>query len=201
MLRPELILQTATPQWAIFSYLKVSMRALTLIRHAKSSWSEPGLTDSARPLAPRGIAAGPVMAGWLAEHLIKPDAVRCSTAVRTRATWAMLADVWGPDTPPCGFDDTLYMASAEELLRKIRQTSDDQAHLMIIGHNPGLHELAMALVGPSKPADRQALTAKFPTAAVAALTFDITTWSAVRRGEGQLLHFVSPRRLTDARGD
>jgi phosphohistidine phosphatase len=175
--------------------LGLLMRTLTLFRHAKSSWAEAGLTDSARPLAPRGIAAAPVMAGWLAEHLIKPDAVRCSTAVRTRATWAMLADVWGPELPPSMFDDTLYMASAAELLSNIRTTADDQAHLMIIGHNPGLHELAKALVGSSKPHDAQALTAKFPTAAVAVLAFDFTVWSAVRHGEGRLLHFVSPRRL------
>ncbi len=176
------------------------MRTLTLIRHAKSSWAETGLTDFSRPLAPRGMAAGPVMAGWLAAHVARPDAVRCSSAERTRTTWAMLAAAWGPTEPPCAFDDTLYMASADALLRRICQTSDDQAHLMMIGHNPGFHELAVALVGQAKPADQQALIAKFPTAGVAVVTFDVTSWSAVRRGEGRLMHFVSPRRLAASGG-
>jgi phosphohistidine phosphatase len=179
------------------------MRTLTLVRHAKSSWSDPALTDAMRPLNARGIAAGPVIANWLAGHVRKPDAVRCSPAERTRATWSMLVGAWGPEHPPCSFDECLYMAPAATLQQSICATSDDQAHLMIIGHNPGLQDLALALAeraavpdhGVDRAADYAALVAKFPTAAVAVLTFGVPSWSAVRAQAGQLLHFVSPRRL------
>ena len=171
------------------------MRTLTLIRHAKSDWTEPGLTDALRPLAPRGVAAGPVMAAWLGAHLARPDAVLCSTAVRTRATWAMLAAAWGVEPPHCTFEDALYMAGAVALLARIKQTPPTVSRLVIVGHNPGLHDLAVMLTGRADDADRQALAAKFPTAGVAVFAFDAPTWPQLQQGGGQLLQFVSPRRI------
>jgi phosphohistidine phosphatase len=178
------------------------MLTLTLIRHAKSSWTALGsdgasLTDPARPLAPRGLAAGPVIAAWLGAHVKRPDTVLVSASVRTRATWGLFADAWG-EPPPCAFDDTLYMASAPALLRQIGKSPATIAHLMIIGHNPGMQDLALALMGPARAAERLALMAKFPTAGVVVLNFDTLLWSDVRRGEGRLIHFVSPRRLAGA---
>jgi phosphohistidine phosphatase len=181
------------------------MLTLTLIRHAKSSWHSldahgSPLTDFARPLAPRGIAAAPRIAAWLGAHVTRPDAVLVSAAVRTRATWAMLADAWG-EPPPCTFDDTLYMATADRLLRQIGKTPEPSSaamHLAVVGHNPGLQDLALALMGPASTAERIALMEKFPTAGVVVQTFDVRSWSEVRRGAGQLQHFVSPRRLADA---
>jgi phosphohistidine phosphatase len=174
------------------------MLTLTLIRHAKSSWAKPGLTDFARPLAPRGLAAGPIIAAWLGAYLHRPNAVRVSAAVRTRATWALLAEAWG-EPPPCTFDDVLYLASPEQMLRQIAKSPASTGHLMMIGHNPGLQNLALALMRPARTAERppelSALAAKYPTAGVVVLAFDVLHWSDVRRGEGRLLHFVSPRRL------
>jgi phosphohistidine phosphatase len=171
------------------------MRTLTLIRHAKSDWSEPGLADALRPLAPRGLAAGPVIATWLGARVTRPDAVLCSSAVRTRATWAMLATAWGEPPPRCTFDDALYMAGAKALLAQIRRSAPTVAHLVIIGHNPALHDLALMLTGQADNADRQALAAKFPTAAVAVFEFAIQSWPQLKPRTGQLMHFVSPRRL------
>jgi phosphohistidine phosphatase len=171
------------------------MRTITLIRHAKSDWSEPGLVDALRPLAPRGQAAGPVIAAWLGTHVARPDAVLCSSAVRTRATWAMLAAAWGGPPPRCRFDDSLYMAGAQALLVKINQSAPSVERLMIIGHNPGLHDLATMLTGQADDCDRQALAAKFPTAAVAVFEFAIKSWPQVKPRTGQLMQFVSPRRL------
>jgi phosphohistidine phosphatase len=179
-----------------------AMLTLTLIRHAKSSWSAHDadgapLSDSERPLAPRGLAAGPIIAAWLGAHVDRPDAVLASTAARTRATWALLAGAWGPP-PPCAFDDALYMASADGLLRQIGKSPATTAHLMIVGHNPGLQDLALASMRSGSTADRLALMVKFPTAGVVVLTFDAFRWSDARRGEGHLQHFVSPRRLAEA---
>ena len=171
------------------------MRTLTLIRHAKSSLAGAGLADADRHLAPRGLAAGPVLAGWLAEHVAKPGLVLCSTALRTRATWAMLAYAWGDPPPPCTFSDALYMAGSGAMLKLIGQTPAEVAHLLIVGHNPGLHDLAIVLAGLVEAEDLRALSAKFPTAGVAVFSVDGPPWSAVKPAPGTLLHFVSPRRL------
>jgi phosphohistidine phosphatase len=176
-----------------------TMLTLTLMRHAKSSWAESGLTDFARALAPRGVVAGPLIAAWLGAHVRRPDVVLVSAAVRTRATWAMLADAWR-ELPPCTFDDTLYMATAERLFHQIGETPSSSTHVMIVGHNPGLQDLALALTGGSCTAERIALLAKLPTAGVVVMTFDVHSWSEIRRGEGHLQHFVSPRRLAGASG-
>lgn len=176
------------------------MRTLTLIRHAKSSWTDIGLADMKRPLAPRGLAAGQLIARWLGAHLARPDVVLCSSAERTRATWAMLSGSWAPIMPTVTFDDALYMIGSDALLRRIGQTPAAAEHLMIIGHNPGLHDLAAALVGRAHEPDRLALAVKFPTAGVAVLEFDAASWSALQRGDGTLQHFVSPRRLAGVAG-
>jgi phosphohistidine phosphatase len=152
------------------------MLTLTLIRHAKSSWADPSLPDFTRPLAPRGFAAGAVMASWLAVNVRPPDTVLVSSALRTQATWALLADAWGAPAT-CTLDDSLYMAVSE----RVR-----------------MQDLALALIGPASTTERMALVAKFPTAAVAVLTFDTRLWSDVRPGQGHLQHFVSPRRLAGA---
>ena len=177
------------------------MRKLTLVRHAKSDQSSnggPAWSDAMRPLAPRGIAAAPVIARWLGANLTKPDAVLCSTAERTRATWALLASSWGLP-PSCRFEDALYLADTTTLLARIRQTPPAVGHFMVIGHNPGLHELAIALTanatGVARTADQHALATKFPTGGVAVLSFPVTNWAMVATNTGQLAHFVSPRRL------
>jgi phosphohistidine phosphatase len=175
-----------------------TVRTLTLIRHAKSSWAKsswenPALSDHDRPLAPRGQAAAPRIADWLAAHMPRPDLVICSTAARTQATWALLRTAWQPE-PTCSLSAALYMAEAPALLAIINQTAPAVRHLALVGHNPGLHELALMLAGCGGADALSALRAKFPTAAVAVITFDVA-WPRVAAGGGQLQHFVSPRRL------
>jgi phosphohistidine phosphatase len=171
------------------------MLTLTLLRHAKSSWAEANLPDHARPLAPRGLKAGPLIAAWLGEHA-RPDAVLCSPAVRTVATWELVADAWGQPRPPCDHREALYMAGPDALLSIVRGLGATDTHVMIIGHNPGLHDLALMLAGKAAdPAQRAALAAKFPTAGVAVLTFRGTSWAAVKAGAGRLTQFTSPKLL------
>jgi phosphohistidine phosphatase len=172
------------------------MLTLTLLRHAKSSWAEPKLTDFARPLAPRGHKAGPIVAAWLGANLQRPDRVLCSPAVRTLATWALVADAWGTPRPPCDRQEALYMASTDALLAIIRAVPKSAARVMVIGHNPGLHELAILLTGQADdPAQRAAIAAKFPTAGVAVLTFGGSAWATVKPGGGRLLRFTSPKAI------
>jgi phosphohistidine phosphatase len=174
------------------------VRTLTLIRHAKSSWASssaenPALSDHDRPLAARGQAAAPRMADWLAAHRPRPDLVICSTAARTQATWALLRTAWQPPST-CYLSAGLYMAEAPALLAIINQTAPAVRHLALVGHNPGLHELARLLAGRGDTDALAELRAKFPTAAVAVLTFD-ADWPRVEAGAGRLEHFISPRRL------
>ena len=124
------------------------MKRLWLLRHAKSSWDEPGLADHDRPLAPRGRKAGKRMRRWAAEHDVRPDLVLCSTAVRARATLDLVAPALG--APDVEIEGGLYHAWADDLLERLRGVPPDSTSVLLIGHNPGLHDLA-ALLAPPGP--------------------------------------------------
>jgi phosphohistidine phosphatase len=180
------------------------MPTLTLVRHAKSSWDDPTLADVERPLAPRGQTDTAVIKSWLGNNLVRPDLVICSSATRTTATWTLLSDAWGQPHPPCTLSDRHYMASAQALLLSIQQVPAAAEHLMMIGHNPGLHELALLLIGAdhdtstgNHATEWQALAAKLPTAGVVVLA--TPDWSALAPGNARLLGFISPRRLLNSR--
>ena len=172
------------------------MLTLTLFRHAKSSWDDRAQADADRPLNARGRHAAPVMGRFLAKAQMVPDRVLCSTAVRTRETAALaLAEM--PGAPAADYLDALYLASPGQLLAHIRRVPGTVQHLMVIGHNPGIHELAAELVGHGVAIDRKRLLEKFPTAGIAVIRFPALTWSAVRPGMGELIAFVTPRSLED----
>src|SRR5262249_52945026 len=117
------------------------MLRLMLLRHAKSSWSSPGIQDAARPLTDRGEAAARLMGGYMARHSLMPDRVLCSPARRTRETWAGIATRWPADMDVV-FDQRLYAATPQVVLSVVR-AQDSAAHtLLVIGHNPGLQEAA-----------------------------------------------------------
>ncbi len=170
------------------------MLMLSLLRHAKSSWDEP-LDDFERPLAKRGIKAASDMGAYLAGESLRPDLVLCSGAVRTRATLALVFSALGPPAPEVIHDDALYLAMPSLLLGRVRRIEGRASHTLIIGHNPGLHGLALDLVGEGEGEDITALATKFPTAALAVITFEVARWSAVKPGGGRLARFVTPRRL------
>ena len=158
------------------------MKRLVLLRHAKSSWDDPGLRDHQRPLAPRGIRAASEMARWLARHDYVPHRVLCSDAVRTRQTWALMADLVGGAAPPpdLSIEPDLYLASPREIRRLVAERADDADVLMVIGHNPGMHDLALALAQPGSSDTDERLARKFPTGAAAVLDFDVDHWSELR---------------------
>jgi phosphohistidine phosphatase len=168
------------------------MRTLYLLRHAKSSWDDPALADRERPLTPRGRRAARRIADHLAQLGIEPELVLCSSAVRTRATLELVRPAFGGKSTVT-MDDMLYAASSGELLDRIRRVPDGVASVMLIGHNPGLQQLAVTLASSGEELRR--LEDKFPTAALATLSVPETTWSRLGRGDALLAAYVVPKEL------
>jgi phosphohistidine phosphatase len=169
---------------------RVSKR-LYLLRHAKSSWDDPGLADHDRPLAPRGRRAAKAIARHLSEQEIAPELVLCSTARRAQETFQRIEPVLG--TPALRLERELYGASAGALLERLRDVPDAVGSVMLIGHNPGIEELALTLAGPARAG--RTLGAKFPTAALATLALPGASWRALGPGEAELIAYVRPRDL------
>jgi phosphohistidine phosphatase len=173
------------------------LRQLLLLRHAKSSWDDPKLSDHARPLNPRGRRAAESIRRAMRDLGLGPDVVLVSSARRTLQTLEALSP-WD-ETPLIEPMDALYLASAPQLFEVVRGVAETARSVLIIGHNPGLHEFATMLVGEAMSlanSDMRNLAEGFPTGALA--EFSIAgPWSALRRDGGRLLRFVTPRDLPD----
>lgn len=170
------------------------MLTLSLLRHAKSSWANAGLEDFDRPLNERGEDAAPRMGAFMARHGIAPQLILCSPAVRARQTLALVLPHL-PGNPRIVYEDALYLASAAALLKRLRKVAANVRHVMLIGHDPGLHSLAQQLAGTGTRQDLQALAEKFPTGGLAVLVLAARAWSGVKRGAGRLELFMAPKRL------
>ncbi len=168
------------------------MHTLYLLRHAKSSWSEPALPDHERPLSPRGRRDGKRVAGHLLRLGIAPELVLCSTAARTRETLELTRPALA-DTATVSLEAGLYAASAGTLLERLRALPDEVVSVMLIGHNPGLEDLALLLAASGDELER--LEAKFPTAALATLTISAATWKRLSKADAVLADFVVPKQL------
>jgi phosphohistidine phosphatase len=149
--------------------------------------------DHDRPLAPRGKKATRVVARHCNEAQVRPALVLCSTAARTRETLAGVVASLG-DEVDVWHEEDLYGASSEELLARLRRLPSTVPSVMIVGHNPGLEDLALELVGAGDQAAIAKLHAKFPTGALASLLIS-SEWNALGRGEATLTGYVLPRDL------
>ena len=168
------------------------MKQLLLLRHAKSSWDDPDLNDFDRPLAERGFKAARLMGRELAARDWLPDQALVSSALRTRDTWRLVAAEL-PVHPRVAFAETLYDASAAAILGQIRKADPSSDNLAVIGHNPGLEDLAKQLAAPTSEAKaRKRLEEKFPTAALARFVFE-GEWSAL--SFARLTHCLRPKDL------
>jgi phosphohistidine phosphatase len=174
------------------------VRRLHVLRHAKSSWDDPGLPDHLRPLAPRGRKAVKALARHMRATRIAPGLVLCSPATRAVQTWEGIAPGL-PAGTPVDVDDALYGASAGDLLRRLRRLPPDVDSVLVVGHNPGLEDLTLGLVGAGDLALRRRLEEKFATGALATLDAP-GSWSDLRWGTATLLAFVAPRELSRRRG-
>jgi phosphohistidine phosphatase len=168
------------------------MRRLILLRHAKSD-RPAGVSDLDRPLNSRGKRTAPRVGEYLAAEGLRPDVVVVSPSLRTRQTWdAVQPALKGPEPE---IVQAIYEAPDSALLAVLRSTPDTAASLLMIGHNPGLQELALRLAGAGDKTGRKRLTVEFPTAAVAVIDFEGETWGSVAAGSGRLERFVAPREL------
>lgn len=168
------------------------MKQLLLLRHAKSSWDDPDLDDFDRPLAQRGLKAARLIGRELAARDWLPDQVLVSSALRTRDTWRLVAAEL-PAHPRVVFAEALYEASAADILSQIRLAEPSSGCLAVVGHNPGLEDLANLLAGSGSEAKaRKRLEEKFPTAALARFVFD-GDWSGL--STGRLTHCLRPKDL------
>jgi phosphohistidine phosphatase len=164
-----------------------SRHRLILTRHAKSAWDDPALDDHDRPLNKRGGAAARALGDWLASRGYEPEEVLCSTAVRTRETWDRLAATPLEVLARIRVLPELYHASPDTMLDLLRTATADT--VMILGHNPGIAELA-AMLPATRPAD--ASFRRYPTAATLVLDFQIASWRDADSGLGSVLDFYTP---------
>jgi phosphohistidine phosphatase len=162
-------------------------RRLALLRHAKSDYP-PGVADHARPLAARGEREAPLAGHLLLERLGTPDLVIVSGATRARQTWDLAAQAW-PARPHTVVDDRVYEAGVEDLVLLLREVELRFRSVVVVGHNPGLEELAFALSDAHGDADAdQRMGNKFPTSAVA--VFDVLVpWDHLVNGSARLRSF------------
>lgn len=166
-----------------------------LLRHAKSAWPE-GVADHRRPLAERGRKAAPIIGAYMAEHGLVPDLALVSTARRAQETWEIVAEALRQSV---NARDTvaIYEVAAPAILKVIRDVEPSVRSLLLVGHNPGMSELALLLAGRGEELSR--LHEKFPTAGLAVIDFDIEQWSDIEPGKGHLVRFATPRMLDKAK--
>jgi phosphohistidine phosphatase len=169
------------------------MRRLMLLRHAKTERAGAGQRDRDRELTQRGRADAPLIGAYMAKHRLVPDLVLVSPATRALETWTLLAASFAK--PPASVsDERLYNAGPEKLLAIIREPRPART-LLVVGHNPSLHDLAVALIASGDVAARERVTEKLPTSGLVVLDLAFDDWSRLHPQSGRLERFVSPRLI------
>jgi phosphohistidine phosphatase len=173
------------------------VKRLWLLRHAKSSWDQPGLPDPDRPLAPRGRRAAELLAAHLAGSDVRPSVVLCSSSLRTRETLAGILPALG-NALEIRIEEPLYGASAAELLDRLRRLPNRVSSAMMIGHNPGIQDLALGLAASGPALAR--LRDGYPTGALATVELEVERWRDVDDGIATATALVTPRSLESGAG-
>lgn len=169
------------------------MRRLILLRHAKSDWPD-GVADQERPLASRGRSAAPRMGAYIAQQGLVADRVLISPARRTRETWELVSGQM-PPVPTAASEPRIYDASCSRLLALVREQPRQIHTLMLIGHNPGMEDLAKTLIASGATPDLERLSEKFPTGALAVIDLPVDDWGATNPASGRLDRFIIPRDM------
>jgi phosphohistidine phosphatase len=180
------------------------MRRLMLFRHAKTQSDAPSGRDQDRRLDERGCRDAAEIGGWIGRNPPFPDLVQVSPAVRAQQTWEIAWEAMKDRVPEPVVEsvDDIYGADPAQLLQAIRMAAaSDPKRLMLVGHNPGMHELALALAGSGDAAGRKALADNLPTSGLAVLDFAVDDWSDVAFRRGRLALLVTPRLLKQTSGD
>ena len=171
------------------------MRRLMLLRHAKSSWTEPGIDDHDRPLADRGHTDAPLIGGWMAKRALAPDRILCSTALRARQTCEHVRRALPAAPDPVWLKELYAFGGPAPLVQAIRLHGKDAHTLLLVGHNNAIHNLADALAASGKEKPLRKLHRKYPTAALSVFTLDINSWDDFKPEDGHLDHFIRPKDL------
>jgi phosphohistidine phosphatase len=170
---------------------------LMLLRHAKTEKAEAGMSDHARRLTARGKSDAPVIGAYMARHALIPDLALVSTAERARQTWERVADELS--TPPrVVYEDRVYNAGAEGIIALVKKTAATVRALLVVGHNPGLHDAARRLIASGDVESRERLNEGLPTSGLVVIDFAGKDWRKVHPQGGRLERFVSPRSLAEA---
>jgi phosphohistidine phosphatase len=171
------------------------MKRLTVLRHAKSSWAEPGIDDFNRPLNERGWEAARRMGKELKHRKASFDFALASPAARVRETIDGLTETFGEPKFAIRFEPRIYLASAEMLLEIVRETAADVEDLLLIGHSPAMERLAVELSRDDKDGLRARIAEKFPTAALAMIELPVADWAEVEPGKGKVVELILPKEL------
>ena len=165
-------------------------KTLYILRHAKAEAGASNQDDHERALTQRGIDDAKALGEYLRRQHIKPEKVLCSTAMRTRQTCQQLQLA-----TPAEYTDRLYLASANQMLDVIAHTPDSANSVLVIGHNPGVHQLCMQLAKMGDATLLLDLGQRFPTCSFTAIAID-TSWNHISAAKGTLQTFLMPERLT-----
>jgi phosphohistidine phosphatase len=168
------------------------MHQLHLLRHTKSSWDDDA-DDHQRPLNRRGREAARLIGETLPKAVGALDLVLCSSALRTRET-AELALAGFAKPPRVLYEDGLYLATETALVQRLRQLDENSDAVMVVGHNPGLHELAIALAAPGSPGFSTLANGKFPTGVRARFVIG-TSWADIDGTRHRLVDYVTVKSL------
>jgi phosphohistidine phosphatase len=167
------------------------MRRLMLLRHAKTERAGPGERDRDRKLTNRGRADAPVIGAYMARHGFVPDLAMVSPATRAKETWLLVAPCFAKP-PSMTTDERIYNATVEKLIGAIGEARKAQT-LLVVGHNPGLHDLAMRLIATGDVAARERIDEKLPTSGLVVIELPLEDWTAIHPQSGRLERFVSPQ--------
>jgi phosphohistidine phosphatase len=170
------------------------MRRLILFRHAKAERSQPGEADRTRTLVERGRKDAARIGAYMANHALAPDRVLVSPAVRTQETWKSASGAFKP-APGATTVDRLYEATEHSILAAIKDVPASAHTLLVIGHNPGLHELARLLIASGDIEAREQLMEKLPTSGLVIMDFAVDAWDRLHPHSGRLERFVTPQSL------
>lgn len=162
------------------------MKTLFLLRHAKSSWDDPDLSDFNRPLNKRGLKAAPKMGAVMRKRKLQPQLILSSPAARAKETTRLISEAAGLKTE-VRYEQGIYEASVGRLLKIVSQIDESVNTAMLVGHNPGFEELLAGLTSESQ---------RMPTAALACIELEVEKWSDVSTGSGKLAWLVKPKDLS-----
>jgi phosphohistidine phosphatase len=172
------------------------MRTLMLLRHAKAVVADGKIRDRDRPLASRGKKDAPKIGAYMNRHGLAPACVLISPAKRTQETWELVAPALGRRIEPI-YEERLYDASAKTIMDVVRGAGECPS-LLVIGHNPGMHRVALELMATGDLDAREQLHENLPTSGLVTIEFPFDDWRKLHAHAGRLQHFLTPAILKAA---